>query len=209
MEPRYISPSQAATKKDVLIVDIRPTEEREELGFIPGSVSVPLSPTWSEQALPSDLLPGVNSVVLACLSGQRALHAWRDQLRAKPTFILEGGTLAWGAKGLPLVTISKAQEQLEGVNSPGDFLQNLRSCFVAEWIESTLSSDVEIAGDPIQIVESSLSAEGISEHSFSLDAVHRVFDRLAWHSLRAGTSHAKIAANINMMRNTLRSVTIR
>jgi rhodanese-related sulfurtransferase len=203
MEPIYISARQASLQRELLLVDIRPIEERiGELGFIPGSLSAPLTASWETDSAPQDLLAHSSGVVLACLSGQRAKLAWRDAIE-KPTFILEGGTLAWGAEGLPLVSPANMRETIDGVDSITSFLQSLRSCFIAEWVESSLSAGLDEIINPIELVDGCLQAEGISAGACAVDSLRRAMDRLAWHSLRVGTARTKIAHNLSVMLNTL------
>ena len=103
---RY-SPAEAAAAGDgVLLVDLRPLDERERTGTIPGSVAVARSvlewradPTseWHDPALAGRLL------VLVCEHGySSSLAAASLALLGIDAGDLEGGFEAWAAAGLPV-----------------------------------------------------------------------------------------------------------
>lgn len=90
-------------------VDVRSASEYAS-GHIPGAVNIPLEQIEARLA---DTDPGL-PIVLICKSGMRArlaaglLAPSRDEVS-----VLEGGTSAWAAAGLPLVVCTKTRWSLE------------------------------------------------------------------------------------------------
>lgn len=204
MEPSLLSASQVAQEKDLLLLDIRPPEERwGEQGFIPASLSAPMSPPWAELSVPKDALSFARGVVLVCLSGHRAKLAWREEVEGRPVFVLDGGTLRWAAAGLPLANVPRAKEQAEPASSRKELYQMLRSCFIAEWIESTLNQGSDPSADPVQLLDACFSSEGVDPLGFGFTEMRRVLDRLALLSLQAGTERSRIANNLTTMLQVL------
>jgi rhodanese-related sulfurtransferase len=202
MQTLSISPELFLRERELTLLDIRPPEERwGEYGFIPGSLSAPMEEPWTRLQVPEDILATTSGLVLVCLSGARAKLAVRASPQEKPVFILEGGTMAWSAQGLPLVC--RSEEVIEGASSFHDLHHLLRSCFLAEWIESSLNQGVETISDPVALFELCFKAEQVTEASCRPEALRRVLDRLARLSLRVGTEPVKVASNLSVMLNTI------
>src|SRR6476659_3398322 len=102
---RY-TPAEAAAADDVLLVDIRSEDEREQSGVIPGSKHVPRSvlewradPTseWHDPEL------AARRLVLVCQEGYSSSLA-ADSLRELGVDAgdLDGGVERWIAEGLPV-----------------------------------------------------------------------------------------------------------
>jgi rhodanese-related sulfurtransferase len=90
-------------------IDVRSPGEFSA-GHIPGAVNIPMEQIESRI---DDLLPGV-PIVLICQAGKRArLVAGLLEPCRKDLTVLEGGTAAWNAAGLPLVTSVKSRFSLE------------------------------------------------------------------------------------------------
>jgi rhodanese-related sulfurtransferase len=91
------------------LVDVRSASEFA-CGHIPGAVNIPLDQLESRV---DDLSFDAALLVLVCQRGSRAASAATLLAGRRKTTVLEGGTSAWSAAGLPLVKISKARWALE------------------------------------------------------------------------------------------------
>ena len=90
-------------------IDVRSPGEYAS-GHIPGAVNIPMEQI---EARIDDLLPAV-PIVLVCQAGKRArmVAGLLEPCRADVT-VLDGGTSAWSAAGLPLVASVKSRFSLE------------------------------------------------------------------------------------------------
>lgn len=109
---RVIKPEEVAGLLDfshVRVVDVRSAGEYAA-GHIPGAVNIPLEELESRLA---DLEQS-GTVVLACQGGRRAGIACEQLTGRHPEVaVLDGGTKAWSAAGLPLVRSVRAKWSLE------------------------------------------------------------------------------------------------
>jgi rhodanese-related sulfurtransferase len=102
---RY-APAEAAAADDILLVDLRSSDERREHGVIPGSVHVPRSVLeWRADPTSASHDPRLTGprLVLVCAQG------YSSSLAAATLFELgvdagdlDGGFEAWVAAGLPV-----------------------------------------------------------------------------------------------------------
>ena len=101
------SPSEALGRYQW--IDVRSPGEFAA-GHIPGAVNIPMDQI---EARIDDLLPAAE-IVLVCQAGKRArmVASLLEPCRSDVT-VLEGGTAAWAAAGLPLVTSVKSRFSLE------------------------------------------------------------------------------------------------
>ena len=90
-------------------IDVRSQSEYAS-GHIPGAVNIPMDQI---EARLDDLLPAA-PILLVCQAGKRArmVAGLLEPCRSDVT-VLEGGTAAWAAAGLPLVTSVKSRFSLE------------------------------------------------------------------------------------------------
>lgn len=90
-------------------IDVRSASEYAS-GHIPGSVNIPMEQI---EARLDDLVPGL-PIILVCQAGKRArmVAGLLEPCRNDVT-VLEGGTAAWTAAGLPLVASIKSRFSLE------------------------------------------------------------------------------------------------
>jgi len=201
-----IEATEAESRRDLLLVDIRPLPERlSELGFLPGSLSLPLEGDDREQLALLEALPWSSGLVLCCTSGRRSARAWAafEGRLPGPLFHLEGGLLAWGAAGLPLC---KASE--EAPDPPADLLdfrRRLIACFVAENTEVALDRDAADA-NPYADLRGCFAAAGVPWDHPTLPGFYRVLDQAALATRRAGGNSANIARNLSAMYAMLRAL---
>lgn len=90
-------------------IDVRSSGEYAS-GHVPGAVNIPLDQI---EARLDDLLPNI-PIILVCQAGKRArmVAGLIEPCRADVT-VLDGGTAAWSATGLPLVASVKSRFSLE------------------------------------------------------------------------------------------------
>jgi len=102
--PRY-TPAEAAAA-DVLLVDLRSSDERREHGVIPGSVHVPRSVLeWRADQTSADRDPTLagRRLVLVCAHGHSSSLAAATLVElGVDAGDLDGGFEAWVAAGLPV-----------------------------------------------------------------------------------------------------------
>jgi len=102
--PRY-TPAEAAAA-DVLLVDLRSSDERREHGVIPGSVHVPRSVLeWRADQTSADRDPALagRRLVLVCAHGHSSSLAAATLVElGVDAGDLDGGFEAWVAAGLPV-----------------------------------------------------------------------------------------------------------
>jgi hydroxyacylglutathione hydrolase len=92
-----LSPREASTRRDLLIVDVRAREEWRT-GHVPGARHIPLD------ELPGHLdeLADAQPIAFICQSGGRSQRATKIAGQAGLDVInIDGGMLAWKRAGLP------------------------------------------------------------------------------------------------------------
>lgn len=93
-----ISPREAATRDDLLLVDVRGADEREEVRP-PRSTHIPLGEVEAQLGE----LPRDRTVAFVCRSGGRSSMAATVAAASGVTVAnVDGGMLAWEAAGLPV-----------------------------------------------------------------------------------------------------------
>lgn len=187
-----------ADDRATLLVDIRPAEERRtELGYIPGSYSLPFAGDAERDA---DTLKSFNkeraAVALICVSGRRSGEALAALAPHYPLPVthLDRGILGWGEAGLPLCGVTPVEQE---AGSLDEMKRMLRSCFVAEAVETSLDVDAEV--DPMEALTQCLQAEEVDLEDASSEDLYRVIDRMALVSRSIGAPLGKIAENVDRM----------
>jgi rhodanese-related sulfurtransferase len=102
---RY-TPAEAAVADDILLVDLRSTDERRASGVIPGSVHVPRSVLeWRADPTSENHDPGLagKRLVLICAQGYSSSLAAASLVQlGVDAGDLDGGFEAWAEAGLPV-----------------------------------------------------------------------------------------------------------
>lgn len=202
MTPQEVKDSRS------LVVDIRPREERLEVGYLPGSISVEVGDVLENELLVE--LKSGESVVLFCTTGRRSADLFR---RLAPSFPeplghLEGGVLRWRAEGLPVCGLLSPQPDsfIGEVRTLDAFTKTLRSCFVAEIVERSLSDPRAESIDPVALLRQCFIDEGLDIEHPSLERMDRVLDRMGLMSKRMGTQLETIAENTDRMAAVLKQL---
>ncbi|MBL9028511.1 MAG: hypothetical protein JNL21_40340 [Myxococcales bacterium] len=202
-----MTPAEVAELRGFSIVDIRPFEERlGELGFLPGSRSVPCvaaKDVW-EAIEAEGVVPGV---VLCCTSGRRSgalLAEVRSLLSTSEVEHLEGGVLAWRADGFPVafghLDDLEIDEADRGVSTAESFRRVLLSCFVAEATELAFDKEIEqLAADPLAALRRCYDAGGVPWDESDPTRLYAVVDRASAFFRRLGGDPSRIAANVTRM----------
>ena len=95
-----LTPAEVAARGDVVLVDVRESDERAEVRA-PASVHVPLGEVESRLSE----LPRDRTVAFVCRSGGRSSMAARVAAGVGLTVAnVDGGMLAWQAAGLPVAS---------------------------------------------------------------------------------------------------------
>lgn len=191
-----ITIEQLAASPWLDMVDIRPNEERELVGFIPGSFRVDIDQFLVDRDW------GTGSAVLVCTGGHRTqviAENWPGSTHMTLGW-LRGGVLRWREAGLPVVTddVEPGVYTAGDATSPAAVVGVLRSCFVAEMVEGAMQIDDGI--DPIEVFEEALQRAGVTAEPQGADDIDRVIDHLAACHRRLGGSMARIAENVGAMR---------
>ncbi len=95
-----MTPTEAASRRDLILVDVRDADERSEVRA-PGTAHIPLDEVESRLSE----LPRDHILAFVCRSGGRSSKAAHIAAeRGLDVAIVEGGMLAWVDAGLPIVT---------------------------------------------------------------------------------------------------------
>lgn len=202
-----MTPSEVAELRGFSLFDIRPFEERlGELGFLPGSRSIPCAAAgvvW--EAIETEGV--VAGVVLCCASGRRSgalLAEVRSLLPTTEVEHLEGGVLAWRADGLPVAFGHAGDTVIDeadlGVSTAESFRRVLLSCFVAEATELAFDKEIEhLAADPLAALRRCYEAERVPWDESDPARLYAVVDRASAFFRRLGGDPARMAANVTRM----------
>lgn len=203
------SPLELAADPTVRVVDIRPAAERlGELGFIPGSRSVPDTALLSHRRQAFwEFEPG-DRLALACLTGRRseALVPMVKAMGFAEVGNLKGGILAWSAAHLPLCTgwVGSTGRPIDEEALAG-LPRAIASCFVAESVENALNRDLMDAFNPMEAVREIFAQERVSWQHPSPVGLVRVLDALAEKARRRGHPLDRIADNVSSVLASVRA----
>ena len=115
-----LDPQDVADARAMLVVDVRPLVERlDGLGYIPGSISLPIDP-MPEGLAATRVIPAARPVVFVCRSGRRSDEVAQAVARSREpgtTANLEGGFLAWQAAELEVAGLDVAVGDLVAVDT--------------------------------------------------------------------------------------------
>lgn len=177
------------------IVDLRSHEEREALGFIPGSLVLPTSNVDATVKWLEDLVDD-HPIVIYCTSGARSEVLVRELvgLTERAILDLEGGVLAWQQAGLPC-SFGDPDDCHDLESSPQDFLLALRSCFVGQTVETILDHDIEV--NPVELFEQCQARTQPLDYPDTPSYLRAIVDHAAHISRLLGTSLDSIARNVD------------
>lgn len=201
-----LAPAEVTRRRELILVDLRPHDERMALGFIPTSVSVPSSGDHGELLAWLDWWRPAAGVVLHCTSGRRSAAAWQalSGRASVPLHHLDGGLHAWEAAGLPVCRVRDAT-LVEPLTDALAFRRHLLACFVAETTEVSLDHD-RAPGDPEATLRACFREAGVAWDAPTVEGLHRVLDLTALATYQAGGDLEHIAANLAAMLALLRTV---
>ncbi len=190
----------AAAHPTLYLVDIRPTAERySAIGFIPGSRSAPSEQIEADIEAFLARFEEDSTIVLLCASGRRsAVLAEKIAPVARQRIAtLQGGTIGWGAFGLPLCgTRTPPPENIPNISLIDKLPRALVACFTAESIENTL--DGLEASEPAAIVQSI-----VNEHcakGLTLASLESALEHLGEVARRSGFRLSRVQENMDAFR---------
>ena len=199
------TPEQILGAPHRLVIDIRPLDERiGELGFLPGSLSIPMPSVERGLAQLSDSKLVGEEPVLYCASGNRSgrMLAQIEREFGRPVHHLEGGMLGWQAAGLPTAYADPAvlDEHDLAVTEPLLFRRLLMSCFVAEATE-VVPDDEEliVASDPLTVLRRCFEVSGTDWDETDPSRLFAVVDHASAVFRRLGGPIERIAYNVSRM----------
>lgn len=174
---RSVSPTYLARHRKSSVVDIRASEERLTLGWIPGSLWLPdpQTSTWV------DRLPA-GPVTLVCNSGRRT-RALVEALDSAHIDDVKGGLLAWRAARLP---ITELRETDPSPLSRERFEREAMACFVGSSM-LTNTMDPSLAAATLEDI--------MAEMDGSPEQASRAVEKLSVMAWRAGVPLKVIARN--------------
>lgn len=202
-----VTPQQLLTNPTPYLVDIRPLEERHSaLGFVPGSRAIPTETITQDLAAFSAAFEPNATVILVCGTGRRSA-VLAEQLAGKisqTVGTLEGGTLGWGAEGLPLCGVhTPTPEQVPKLTTLEKFPRLVLSCFAAETVENMLDGRLHGELNPQQVIENAFTNE--CRNNPTRECLEAALERVAEVARRSGYKLSRIQENIDSFRASLSS----
>ena len=196
-----LDPQDVADARAMLVVDVRPLVERlDGLGYIPGSISLPIDP-MPEGLAATRVIPAARPVVFVCLSGRRSDEVAQAVARSREpgtTANLEGGFLAWQAAELEVAGLDAKWNRPVAVEQDlASTCREIAACFMAEAVE--LSLDVGMELDPMKLFDTCCAEAGVDPEQPTREGLLRVLDLAAARSRELGNEYDRIAHNLDKM----------
>lgn len=189
---------------ETVLVDVRPRDERfGDLGYIPGSRSVPEDELLAGPALLENRWDPNRHIVLYCLSGRRSgeLVAQVEAMGFENVSHLKGGILEWRASGHPVCGVNTEHENVPKASDAEEVKKAIVSCFVAETVENTLSGAVPDDGfnpkDAVDQLYHQAERMHPNDQWVHLNEFLDLIAEVAWHR---GHPRDRIAVNTDTMR---------
>lgn len=196
-----IGPRELAAAHHIVAIDIRPMRERvSELGFMPGSLSMPTTVAGYAAAV-ERYRAGGEQVALYCNSGARSGRLLEEltALGGPAPLHLEGGLLGWLAVGLPTARVQDAplEETDRAVEDLISFRRTLMACFVAEAV--TVEGEPPVSADPLEALSQCYRDSGLEWRETDPERLLEVVDRASLLFRRLGGPLDRIAENVSRM----------
>lgn len=180
----------ASQRRDICLIDIRPWEERRELGSLPGAIGVHTQN--NREAALDTLVRGCQSnPLLYCTSGHRSGEMIETRFKGTSALSLDGGSLGWRAAGLPACDFP--EECNADVGDADQFIMAMRSCFVGQTVETVLDFGLET--DPLELFESCVKRIPEGCYDDGLTYLRALIEQAACTSRWLGTSLESIVKN--------------
>lgn len=190
MGAALITIEEVSRRRDICLIDVRPWEERREIGILPGAIGV--HTRHEREAVIDALVRGCHSIpVLYCTSGLRSAKMIESRFEGLPVCSLDGGVLAWRASDLP--SCDFLQECEEDVDEADQFIVAMRSCFIGQTVETTL--DLGLETDPLDLFQSCVNRVPEGCYEDGLTYLRALIEQAACTSRWLGTSLESIARN--------------
>lgn len=196
-----LDPKEVADARAMLVVDVRPLAERlDGLGYIPGSISLPVDPL-PEGLAATRVIPAERPVVFVCLSGRRSEDVAQAIARSREpgtTANLDGGYLAWQAADLEVAGVNAKWSRPSAVQRDlAATCREIAACFMAEAVELSLDAGMDI--DPMRLFDTCCVEAGVDPEHPTREGLLRVLDLAAARSRELGNEYDRIALNLDKM----------
>jgi len=189
----WIDALTLAARTDIVVVDIRPRDERETagLGEIPGALCIA-----DDVAVLAAELPPECVSALVCLTGHRARTVAKQLEREgnRDVRVLSGGILGWRDADLPVVCPRLTHTHLHAA-SIADLPRLLLSCFVGQIVDTAVTHEMELAVAPDAMLRACFERAGESWDAPSPAGLRRIIEYAGSRSRAMGTDLDTIAVN--------------
>ena len=196
-----LDPRDVADARAMLVVDVRPLSERlDGIGFIPGSISLPIDPLPDGLSATRVVAPE-RPVVFVCLSGRRSEEvavAFAQSRDPGTTANLAGGVMAWQAAELEVAGVDASwPKPAPDAAELASICREIAACFMAEAVELSLDAGIDL--DPMALFNVCCTEAGVDPEAPDRDGLLSVLDLAAARSRELGNGYDRIAANLDKM----------